>query len=113
MFLHMNPTPHKDSREIFIIKAKGSSEKRGAFGRLRVNPVLVASYGFGGGFLGLGRFAAVAIGWGDADGLIGVGEVCRDGFGDVGNRADLDYRLLRLLEDEFFVDGTNTGLLLK
>src|SRR5258708_21635266 len=73
--------------------------------------VLVAGYGFG--FLGLGGFVRVAIGRGDADGFPGVGEVCRNGFGDVGNRADLHDRRLGLLQNEFFVDGANTGLLLK
>src|SRR5882672_627036 len=77
------------------------------------NPVLVARDGFGGGFLGLGGFVAVAIGWSDADGFVGVGEVCRNGLGNVGNGADLDDRRLRLLQHEFFVDGANTGLLLK
>src|SRR5258708_7127104 len=73
--------------------------------------VLVAGYGFG--FLGLGGFVRVAIGRGDADGFPGVGEVCRNGFGDVGNRADLHDRRLGLLQNQFFVDGANTGLLLK
>src|SRR5882757_9254502 len=77
------------------------------------NPVLVAGYGFGGGFLGLGGFVTVAIGWSDADGLVGVGEVCRNGFGDIRNRTDLDDRRLRLLQYQLFVDSTNTGLLLK
>src|SRR5882757_1626321 len=75
--------------------------------------VLVAGYGFGSGFLGLGGFVAVAIGRGDADGFPGVGEVCRNGLGDVGNRADLHDRRLGLLQNEFFVDGANPGLLLK
>src|SRR5882762_6618049 len=73
--------------------------------------VLVAGYGFGGGFLGLGGFVRVAIGRGDADGFPGVGEVCRNGLGDVGNRADLHDRRLGLLQNEFFVDSANPGLL--
>src|SRR5258708_38881753 len=75
--------------------------------------VLVAGYGFGGGFLGLGSFVAVTTGRSDADRLVRVGEVCRNGLGDVGNRADLHDRRLGLLQNEFFVDGANTGLLLK
>src|SRR6267143_1528131 len=75
--------------------------------------VLVAGYGFGGGFFGLGGFVPVAIGRGDANGFPGVGEVCRNGLGDVRNRADLHYRRLGLLQHELFVDGANTGLLLK
>src|SRR5438876_7608075 len=51
----------------------------------------------------------IAIGRGDVDGLVGVGEIGWDGFGDVGDGADLDDGRLRLLENEFFVDGANLG----
>ena len=72
---------------------------------------LVAGDGFGGGFLGLG--GRVAIGWGDADWLVGVGEVCRNGLGDVGNRADLHDGRLGLLQHEFFVNRANLGRFLE
>src|SRR4029077_1024952 len=108
----MNKTPHLCSK-IPVPKCKRPLERRSLLPSQSWDPILVAGDGFGGGFLGLGGRAAVVIGRSDADGLIGVGEVCRNGFGDVGDRADLDYRLLGLLEHEFFVDGANTGLLLK
>src|SRR6266481_423363 len=73
----------------------------------------VAGYGFGGGFLGLGSGVAIASSWGDADWLVGVGEVCRNGLGDVGDCADLHHCRLGLLQNEFFVDGANPGLLLE
>src|SRR5262249_19914464 len=63
-------------------------------------------------YMGFGYAIAVAIGWGDVDRLVAVGEVGWDGFGDVGQRADLDYGWLGLLEDEFFVDGADFGLFL-
>jgi hypothetical protein len=61
---------------------------------------LVAGYGFGGLFgLVVGGGVAIAIGWGDCDRFVGVGEVCGNRFRDVRERADLDYRGLGLLED--------------
>src|SRR5579859_8034723 len=42
--------------------------------------------------------------------LAGVGEIGWGGFGDVRDRADLNYRRLRLLENELFIDCTNLGL---
>src|SRR5208283_4726463 len=72
---------------------------------------LVAGDGFGGGFLGRCSAIATAIGWGDGYRLVGVGEVGRDRLGDVGYRADLHDGLLRLLQDELFVDGADFGLL--
>src|SRR5208337_1291408 len=78
-----------------------------------------------GGFGGFGRWGAVAIrmavavrvtvaiavGRSDADRLVGVGEVCRNGLRDVGNRADLHDRLLGLLQNQLLVDSANPGLL--
>src|SRR5579859_7531255 len=73
---------------------------------------LVAGYRFVRGFsVLLGSGAAVAIGRGDPDRLIGVGEVCRNGLGDVGNRANLHDRRLGLLQNQFFVDGADPSLL--
>src|SRR5579863_10074619 len=86
---------------------------------------LVAGYGFGGFFGGVGRGGAVAItirmavavgaacGRGDADRFAGVGEIRWRGFCDVGDRADLNYGRLGLLENEFFVDGADFGLFLE
>src|SRR5260370_10444422 len=56
---------------------------------------------------------AIAVGWSDADWLVGVGEVRRDGLGDVADRANLDDGRLGLLENEFFVYGADLGLLLE
>src|SRR5260370_17639883 len=56
---------------------------------------------------------AIAVGWTDADWLVGVGEVRRDGLGDVADRANLDDGRLGLLENEFFVYGADLGLLLE
>ena len=56
---------------------------------------------------------AVAIGRGDCYRLACVGEIGWRGFGDVGDRADLNDRRLGLLENEFFVDGADFGLFLE
>ena len=56
---------------------------------------------------------AITVGWSNADGLVGVGEIRRDGLGDVADRADLNDGLLGLLENQFFVDGAHFGLLFK
>src|SRR5216684_5559859 len=90
--------------------------------------LLVAGDGFGGFFflggvavastvgvavaIGMAIPVTVAAGRGDGYGLAGVGEVGWDGFGDVLDRADLDYRGLGLLEDQLFVDGADFGLFL-
>jgi len=42
--------------------------------------------------------------------LIGVGEVWPECLLDVGERADLHHRRLRLFQHQFFVDGANFGL---
>jgi len=87
---------------------------------------LVAGYRFGRFFSGVGRgrtaipvavavrmavTISVARSWGDVDRLAGIGKVGWDGFGYVRDRADLDHRRLGLLQDEFFVDGADLGLL--
>ncbi len=85
---------------------------------------LVAGYGFGGFFGGAGRGGAVSVGMAvaiairmavargrsDCDRLAGIGEIRWGGFGDVGDRADLNDGRLGLLENEFFVDGADFGL---
>src|SRR5262249_8136321 len=71
---------------------------------------LVAGDGFGLLFGLVGRGVTVAIGRSDIHRLIGVGEVGRDGLGDVGERADLNDGRLGLLENELFVDGAHFGL---
>src|SRR4029077_14117068 len=56
---------------------------------------------------------AITDGWSNADGLVGVGKIRRDGLGDVTDRANLNDGLLGLLENQFFIDGANLGLLLE
>ena len=50
---------------------------------------------------------------GNIDRLAGVGEVGRNGFGDVLHRADLHDRWLGLLQHQLFVNGADLGLLLE
>src|SRR6266852_3575421 len=54
---------------------------------------------------------AIAIGRSDADRLIGVGEVCRNGLRDIADGANLHHCRLGLLQDQFFVNRANLGLL--
>src|ERR1700720_624186 len=81
---------------------------------------LVACYGFGGFLDGMRAVAirmtvatTIAAGWRNAHRLAGVGEVSWHRFGDVLNRADLDYGRLGLLQHQFFVNSADLGLFLK
>ena len=56
---------------------------------------------------------AISVGRGDCYWLACVGEIRWRGFGDVGDRANLNYRRLGLLENEFFIDGADFGLFLE
>src|SRR6266436_9076925 len=110
-----NPAPIiQMSKKLISLKRKTSQKlagwkpalqkEKGRFGKRPLQQhgfELVAGDGFGGGFVGRSR--------GDVDRLVGVGEVGRNCFGDVRDGADLDDRGLRLLENEFFVDGANLG----
>src|SRR5882672_9156978 len=54
-------------------------------------------------------FGRLFSGRSNADRLVGVREIRRDGFGDVRDAANLDDGRLRLFENEFFVDGADLG----
>src|SRR5271169_3870903 len=60
-----------------------------------------------------GLAAIAACCWGDGYWLASVGEICRGRFRNVRDGADLNYRQLGLLENEFFVDGADFGLFLE
>src|SRR5215471_20653790 len=66
-------------------------------------PIAVAIY----------RSTTVAGSGSDGHRFSGVGEVGRNGFGDVGDRADLDDGGLRLLEHQLLVNGADLGLFLE
>src|SRR3984893_11392163 len=66
------------------------------------------SFFFLGGIVAVGM--AIAVGRRDAYGLARIGEVSRDGLGNVAYRADLDYGGLSLLQHPLFVDGADFGL---
>src|SRR3984893_6071768 len=66
------------------------------------------SFFFLGGIVAVGM--AIAVGRRDAYGLARIGEVSRDGLGNVAYRADLDYGGLSLLQHQLFVDGADFGL---
>src|SRR5207244_13557979 len=53
---------------------------------------------------------SVAIRRGDGDQLARVSNVSRYRLRDVRHRADLHHRLLRLLQHQLFLDGSNPGL---
>ena len=108
------------SKATALDEGPGQSENCGSFGS-------VAGHGFGSLFSGLRcrRTVAVAVAvairmavtisvassWGDAHRLAGVGEVGRDCFRYVLDRADLNHGRLRLLQNELFVDSADLGLL--
>src|SRR5580700_3110214 len=56
-----------------------------------------------------------AVTGGGCDGyrLAGVSEICWGGFGDVGDRADLNDGRLGLFEHQLFIDGADFGLFLE